>query len=99
MGRNARSRRIIDSSLLNSLAILDLQIRQTKNGRIGGYRQTNDAGSSLDWLDHRPYVPGDDLKYLDWNLAGRFDRFFIKRYRDERQLHHHIYMDLSASMD
>ena len=99
MGRETKARDIIDAKFLGSLALLDLQVRQASQGRIGGSRKTNTAGSSLDWLDHRPYIPGDDLKYLDWNLAGRFDRYYIKRYVDERQLHTILYIDLSASMD
>jgi len=52
----------------------------------------------VEFADHRSYVPGDDFRYLDWNLYGRLDRLFLKLYEEERELPVSIFLDASESM-
>src|SRR5690606_26195796 len=55
-------------------------------------------GFSVEFADHREYVPGDDLKYLDWKLYARTDHYYIKRYEEETNVRCHVLLDRSASM-
>lgn len=93
------SKNIIDGAFLAMLESRDLHIHQSMNGLFGGNRRSNAYGSSAEFADYREYTPGDDLRRIDWNLYGRFEKLFLKLYVDERQLHHRIYLDASASMD
>jgi uncharacterized protein (DUF58 family) len=52
----------------------------------------------VEFADHRPYTPGDDFRYLDWNLYGRLDRLFLKLYEEERELPIRVLLDASESM-
>ena len=89
----------MDEAFLSSLETLDLYIHKLMSGRFGGVRRSYGAGSSCEFLDYREYAPGDDLRRIDWNLVGRLDKYYIKRFVDERQQETHIYLDLSRSMD
>lgn len=99
MAQKHQPRQILDNRFLSSLATLDLCVKSVRGGQLGGSRQSQSHGSSIEWMDYREYIPGDDLRRLDWNLVGRFDKYYIKRFVDERQLETHVYIDLSASMD
>lgn len=90
--------RILDGAFLNALETLDLNVRQMKSGSYSGARRSRAYGSSPEFTDYRDYVPGDDLRRIDWNAAGRFDKYLIKRFMDEKQGRNCIYLDGSASM-
>lgn len=92
-------RQVLDGAFLAMLEARDLKIRDPMNGLFGGNRRSKAYGSSAEFADFREYVPGDDLRRIDWNLYGRFEKLFLKLFVDERQLHHRIYLDASASMD
>src|SRR6478752_1118339 len=64
-----------------------------------GERRSKARGQSVEFADHRNYVPGDDFRYLDWNLFGRLDRLFLKLYEEERELPVRIFLDASESMN
>lgn len=91
--------RILDGAFLDALETLDLNVRQMKSGNYSGARRSRAYGSSPEFADYRDYVPGDDLRRIDWNAAGRFDKYLIKRFIDEKQGRNCIYLDTSASMD
>jgi uncharacterized protein (DUF58 family) len=63
-----------------------------------GERRSKARGISVEFADHRNYVLGDDLRYLDWNLFGRLDRLFLKLYEEERELPVRVFLDASESM-
>lgn len=90
--------RILDGAFLDALETLDLNVRQMKSGNYSGARRSRAYGSSPEFADYRDYVPGDDLRRIDWNAAGRFDKYLIKRFIDEKQGRNCIYLDTSASM-
>ena len=92
-------RNIIDDAFIAMLETRDLNVHSSLNGLFGGNRRTVKHGSSAEFADYQEYVPGDDLRRIDWNLYARFEKLFIKLFVDERQLHHRIYVDCSASMD
>lgn len=90
--------KILDGALLDALDTLDLYVHQAKSGHFSGTRRSLAYGSSPEFADYRDYVPGDDLRRIDWNLAGRFDKYYIKRFIDEKQGRNRVYLDQSASM-
>jgi len=92
-------KKIVDGAFLSTLETLDLNVKQLMNGGFGGNRRSSSYGSSAEFADFREYTAGDDLRRIDWNIYGRFEKLFIKLYIDERQLHNRVYIDCSASMD
>ena len=92
-------KRIIDEDFIAMLEGHDLSIQNLMNGLFGGNRRSQAYGSSAEFADYREYVAGDELKRVDWNLYARFKKLYLKLFVDERQLHHRIYFDTSASMD
>jgi uncharacterized protein (DUF58 family) len=63
-----------------------------------GERRSRARGQSVEFADYRNYTPGDDFRYLDWNLYGRLERLFLKLYEEERELPVRIFLDASESM-
>ncbi len=92
-------KQIIDDGFIAMLEGRDLHINNPMNGLFGGNRRSRAYGSSAEFADFREYTPGDDLRRIDWNLYARFEKLFLKLFVDERQQHHRIYLDASASMD
>lgn len=92
-------KKIVDGAFLSTLETLDLNIKMLMNGQFGGNRRSQAYGSSAEFADYREYMQGDDLRCIDWNIFARFEKLYIKQYVDERQLHHHVYIDASESMD
>lgn len=90
--------KILDGAFLDSLDTLDLYVHQMTSGHYSGSRRSRAYGSSPEFADYRDYIPGDDLRRIDWNLAGRFEKYYIKRFIDEKQGRNCIYLDQSASM-
>lgn len=89
---------LLDAKLLRRLEQFQLlAARRTKSG-ARGERRSRARGQSVEFADFRNYVPGDDLRYLDWNLFGRLDRLFLKLYEEERELPVRIFLDASESM-
>lgn len=89
---------LLDAKLLRRLEQFQLlAARRTKSG-AKGERRSRARGQSVEFADFRNYVPGDDLRYLDWNLFGRLDRLFLKLYEEERELPVRIFLDSSESM-
>jgi len=65
---------------------------------VKGERRSPRKGHSVEFSDYRPYGPGDDLRYVDWNIYGRLDRLYVKLFVDEEDLCLHLLLDASASM-
>jgi len=89
---------IIDNGFVSMLEGHTLRVANPMDGLFGGNRRSTKYGSSVDFADYREYQPGDDLRRIDWNLYARFDKLYLKLFTDERQQHHRIYIDASASM-
>lgn len=77
---------------------LDLKARFIVEGFISGLHNSPFQGFSVEFSEHRKYVPGDDLRQIDWSVYGRTDRFYIKKYDAETNLECHLIIDTSASM-
>jgi len=90
---------LLSPEFLAKLEQLELVSKKIFLGRFKGDRLTKRKGSSVEFADYKNYVIGDDLRFLDWNLFARLDRLFIKLFLEEEDLHFHILIDNSLSMD
>ena len=89
---------LIAPGTLQRLDRLDLVSRKVFPGRLPGERRSKKRGRSVEFEDYRAYVPGDDLRHIDWNVFARLDRLFIKIYLEEEDLGLHLILDASPSM-
>jgi len=96
--RGGNPQRYLDPSVLARVGISPLLAKLVVEGFINGLHQSPFHGFSVEFADHREYVPGDDLKYLDWHLFARTDNYYIKRFEEETNLRCYILLDRSASM-
>jgi len=87
-----------DARFLRQLESLALTIRRTTAGRSHGVRRSRRVGAGLEFADHRDYAPGDDLRYLDWNLFGRLERRAVRLFEEDEDLSIDLLVDVSASM-
>lgn len=90
---------LLDSQLIAKLDPLDLASRKVFAGKLKGERRSKKRGQSVEFADHRPYVVGDDLRHIDWNIFGRLDRLFLKLFLEEEDLALHVCIDASESSD
>jgi uncharacterized protein (DUF58 family) len=91
--------RFLDPELLARIGSLELLARAVVEGFMSGLHRSPFTGFSTEFTEYRQYNAGDDLRYLDWRLLGRTDRYFIKKYRADTNTQCHILIDTSASMD
>ncbi|HLU39758.1 MAG TPA: DUF58 domain-containing protein [Planctomycetota bacterium] len=89
---------MFDADFLRRLEYLDVVARKILQGRIRAERMSTKRGTSVEFEDYRNYAPGDDLRYLDWNVFGRLEELFLKLYREEENLHMTVLLDCSRSM-
>ncbi len=90
---------LLEPSLMARLGQLDVSSRKIFAGKLKGERRSKKRGQSVEFADHRPYVVGDDLRHIDWNIYGRLDRLFLKLFLEEEDLSLHVVVDCSTSMD
>src|SRR5579871_2932462 len=90
---------LLTPELLRRLEQFQLLAARRAKSSTRGERRSRARGQSVEFADHRNYVPGDDFRYLDWNLYGRLDRLFLKLYEEERELPVRIFLDASESMN
>lgn len=90
---------MIPAALRHRLSRLSLQIRKRGAGLSVGERRSTRRGQSQEFADHRPYVQGDDLRHLDWHLAGRLDALWVKLFEEESDRVVQLLVDASASME
>jgi uncharacterized protein (DUF58 family) len=90
--------RFLDPQVLARIGSLELLARAVVEGFISGQHRSPFTGFSTEFTEYRQYNPGDDLRYLDWRLLARTDRYFIKKYRADTNTQCHLLIDTSASM-
>src|SRR5215831_1461740 len=95
--RHARS--FIDPQVLSRLASVPFLSRRPMQGNVSGRHPSPHRGSSVEFAEYRKYVPGDDLRRLDWRAYGRSDRFFVKEFEADTNLRCCLVLDTSGSMD
>jgi uncharacterized protein (DUF58 family) len=89
---------LLTPELLRRLEQFQLLAARRAKSSARGERRSRARGQSVEFADHRNYVPGDDFRYLDWNLYGRLEKLFLKLYEEERELPVRIFLDASESM-
>ncbi len=90
---------VIDQSVLAKIARLDLKAKYIVEGFIAGMHRSPFKGFSVEFAQHRGYVPGDDLKHLDWRVYGKSEKYYIKQYEAETNLVCNVLLDASTSMN
>jgi uncharacterized protein (DUF58 family) len=88
----------LDPKTLNKISHLDLKARLIVEGYVAGLHKSPFHGFSVEFAEHREYVPGDDIKHIDWKVFGKSDRYYIKQYEEETNLVAYIALDTSESM-
>jgi len=91
--------RFLDPELLARVGSLELLARAVVEGFMSGLHRSPYTGFSTEFTEYRQYNAGDDLRYLDWRLLARTDRYFIKKYRADTNTQCHLLVDTSASMN
>ncbi len=89
----------LDPEILSAVLTLPLRARQAMMGSVSGMHRSPVKGSSLEFAQYRKYVPGDDLRRLDWRAWGRSDRYFIKEFEADTNLRLYLLVDASGSMN
>lgn len=92
------ARRTFDHEFLKRLDALSIISRKVAVGRAKGERRSPRKGAGVEFQDYRPYVMGDDLRYVDWNIYSRLDKLLLKLFVEEEDLCLHLLVDNSASM-
>jgi uncharacterized protein (DUF58 family) len=91
--------RFIDPQVLTRLSSLELIAKTVVSGFISGLHRAPYLGLSTDFAEHRAYMPGDDVRRIDWRVYGRTDRLFVREYQAETNTNLNIVLDVSKSMD
>ncbi len=89
---------LLDPQALARISKMELVAKQVMDGYVQGMHRSPHVGFALDFAQHRQYVPGDDIKRIDWRVYAKADRYYIKQYEVSTNLRAHIVLDASGSM-
>jgi uncharacterized protein (DUF58 family) len=89
---------LFDPASLAALGRIEIVARWVVDGFMAGLHRSPRKGFSVEFADYRPYQPGDDLRYIDWKIAARSDRWVVRQYEEETNLRATIVLDVSRSM-
>jgi len=89
----------LDPNILSKIRGMELRARLVVEGFLVGVHRSPYHGFSSEFTEHRPYMPGDEIKRIDWKVYGRTDRFYMKQFEEETNLRAYIILDSSKSMD
>jgi uncharacterized protein (DUF58 family) len=89
---------LLDPAAVSALGHLEMVARWVVDGFLTGLHRSPRKGFSVEFAEHRPYQPGDDLRYLDWRIAARADRWVVKQFEEETNTRAMLVLDVSASM-
>src|SRR5262249_22547448 len=90
--------RYLNPQTLASLEGLDLQARMVVDGYVAGMHPSPYQGFSVEFAEHREYVPGDDIRHVDWKVWSKTDKLYLKQYEEETNLLLYLLLDTSESM-
>ena len=94
-----RPQSYFDPLVLAKITKMSVRARYVVEGLLSGLHKSPYRGYSVEFAEHREYVPGDEIRRIDWKAYGKFDRYFIKEYEEETNLRAYLLLDASASMD
>jgi uncharacterized protein (DUF58 family) len=89
---------LLEPRELAALGGLEFVARQVVEGFLTGLHRSPHRGFSVEFAEHRMYQPGDDLRYIDWRMFGRSDRYYVKQFEEETNLRAYLLVDASSSM-
>ena len=95
----ADKRKYLDPEVLDAISGLELKARLIVEGFVSGLHRSPFHGFSVEFAEHREYVPGDDVRFVDWKVYGKSDRYYIKQYEEETNLRAWLLVDVSESME
>ena len=98
MSTDTKPLKYLDPAFVSQISNLELRARLIVEGFITGLHKSPYHGFSVEFAEHRPYNPGDELRHVDWKVYGKTDRHYVKQYEEETNLRHHVVLDTSASM-
>jgi hypothetical protein len=90
--------RFLQPEIVAQLDTMELRARMIVEGFITGLHKSPYHGFSVEFAEHRPYNPGDELRHVDWKVYAKTDRHYVKQYEEETNLRHYVVLDTSASM-
>jgi len=90
---------LFDAAFLAQLESLSLLARRIVSGKMRAERRSSRFGSSIEFAEYRPFISGDDWRHIDWNAFARWRQLVLKLFVEEEDLHVHLLLDCSASMD
>ena len=93
------SLKYLQPAVVAQLANMELRARLVVEGFITGLHKSPYHGFSVEFTEHRQYMPGDEIKHIDWKAYGKTDRFYIKQFEEETNLKSYVIVDASRSMD
>lgn len=91
-------RKYLDPDVVARLANMELVARLVVEGFITGLHKSPFHGFSVEFAEHRQYMPGDEIRHIDWKIYGKTDRYYIKQYEEETNLKSYLILDASKSM-
>lgn len=91
--------RYLNPAIIARLGTIDLKARTIVEGFLTGLHRSPYKGFSVEFAEYRQYVPGDDVKHLDWKVFGKSDRYYIKQFEEETNLSCYVLVDASPSMN
>ncbi len=89
---------LLNAQTLSKLAGVKLRARAVVDGVLSGLHKSPHQGQSVEFAEHKEYAPGDEIRHLDWKAFGKFDKYYIKRFEHETNLHAVLVLDGSGSM-
>lgn len=92
-------RHFLQPRVVSKLANMELRARLVVEGFITGLHKSPYHGFSVEFAEHRQYMPGDEIRHIDWKIYGKTDRYYIKQFEEETNLKSYIVLDASKSMD
>src|SRR5438132_13823259 len=95
---SAEQTNLLDPETVQKAEALGADARYVAEGYLAGEHKSPFRGFSIEFTQHREYVPGDDIRHLDWKVLGRTDRYYLKQYEQETNYVAHILLDGSESM-
>lgn len=96
--RRGAPRSFIDPAALARLRGVSLRAERVVDGVLQGSHRSPHQGVSIEFAEHKEYAPGDDIRHIDWKVFGRMDRYVVKKFEQETNLHASLLMDASGSM-
>lgn len=91
-------RKYLDPAVVARLATMDLRARLVVEGFLTGLHRSPYHGFSVEFAEHRQYMPGDEIRHVDWKVYGKTDRFYVKQFEEETNLKSYLLVDQSGTM-